>query len=325
MTTGRTTILARAREARTRTASRLRHTPLEPSPGLSERCGVPVYLKLENLQVTGAFKPRGPLNLLLQLTPEERARGVVAPSGGNHGLGLAWAAAQVGTRAHIFLPEHADPDKLRRLRELGAVLTLCADYGAAHHAALASAVSTGARYVSPYNDPDVIAADGVIALEILEDLPGVRTAIVCLGGGGLVAGIGGVLKATDPGIVVRAVEAAASPTFSTWRRAGVPVPVDIHDTIAEGLGGYVEPETLTWPLVDRDVDAVEAVTDDELVVAMRWLAEQHRMIVEPSGAAAVAALLRKPALAAGPTVATVTGGNVGWARFLEMVVPERAL
>lgn len=318
-------LLEQARAARRRTADRLRHTPLEPSAGLSELCGVPVYLKLENLQLTGAFKPRGPLNLLLRLPPEERRRGVVAPTGGNHGLGLAWAAAQVGTVAHIFLPKNADPDKVRRLREFGARLTFCDDYEAAHHAAVDAASSTGARYVSPYNDPDVIAADGVVGLEIRDDLPEVRCVIACLGGGGLVAGIAAVLKALDPAVVVKAVEAAASPTFSTWSRAGAPCDVDIGPTIAEGLGGYVEPDTLSWPLISRDVDEVLSVSDDELISAMRWLVEQHRLIVEPSGAAAVAALLRTPALASGPCVATITGGNVGWPRFLGLVAPDRVL
>ncbi len=322
MATGRDELLEQAHAARQRSSDRLRHTPLEASPGLSEHCGVPVYLKLENLQVTGAFKARGPLNLLLRLPPGERGRGVVAPTAGNHGLGLAWAAAQVGTTAHIFLPRNADPDKVRRLGELGARLTFCDDYEAAHHAAVEAAASTGARYVSPYNDPDVIAADGVVGLEIHDDLPEVRCVVSCLGGGGLVAGIAAVLKALHPAIVVKAVEAAASPTFSTWRRVGTPCHLVTGPTIAEGLGGYVEPDSLTWPLIARDVDEVLSVSDGELISAMRWLAEQHRLIVEPSGAAAVAALLRAPSLAAGPTVATVTGGNLGWPRFLGLVAPD---
>jgi threonine dehydratase len=129
--------------------------------------------------------------------------------------------------ADIYLPAGADPDKVRRLGELGARLTFCEDYEAAHHAAVEAARSTGARYVSPYNDPDVIAADGVIGLEIRGDLPAMTGVVVCLGGGGLASGIAGVCKALDPAVTVMAVEAAASPTFTTWRQAGRPVPVEI--------------------------------------------------------------------------------------------------
>ncbi|MGH7658493.1 MAG: threonine ammonia-lyase, partial [Gemmatimonadales bacterium] len=239
----RADFLAAALEARGRTAPYLRHTPLVSSTDLGDLAGGEVFLKLENLQVTGAFKPRGPLNLLLQLDQHERPRGVVAPTGGNHGLGLAWAAKQVGMTATIYLPRSADPDKIRRLERLGAELFFCEDYEAAHHAATAAAATDGLMYVSPYNDASVIASDGVIGLEILDDCPEPDLAIVCVGGGGLVSGIGGVLKASVPGIEVVAVEAAASPTFSRWWEAGGPGPVALGETIAEGLGGYVEPDT----------------------------------------------------------------------------------
>lgn len=313
----RVELLAAALEARGRTAPYLRHTHLIRSADLCGLTGGEVFLKLENLQVTGAFKSRGPLNLLLQMSKAAPPGGVVAPTGGNHGLGLAWAAKQVGIAATIYLPRSADPDKVRRLRQLGAELIFCEDYEAAHHSAMSAAKTDELLYVSPYSNPAVIASDGVVGLEIPEDCPEPELVVVPVGGGGLISGIGGVLKALVPGVEVAGVEAAASPTFTRWLAAGEPGRVERVETIAEGLGGFVEPDTLTWPHLKRDVDRMEAVTDEEIVAAMRWMVEHHRLIVEPSGAAAVALLLRDPGMARKRrTVAIISGGNIAWKRFL---------
>ena len=303
-------------KANARIRGYVRHTPLEHSYELSRASGAEVYLKLENLQVTGSFKPRGPFNYLLSLDNERRARGVVASTAGNHGIGVSYAAKQLHVPAYIFLPESADPSKMSVLESYDAVISSFPDIETARQAALRYAEQHGLPYISAYSDPAVIAADGVVGIEILWDLPDVEVVLVCVGGGGLVSGIGTVLKVTNPDIEVWGIEAANSPTFSTWHAAGWTGPVELRPSIAEGLSGYIEPETLTWPVVHRVVDRMEAVSDEELIRAMVWMMEYHRYVLEPSGAAAIALMLRAPAELVGRKVAaTVSGRNVSLPRL----------
>ena len=310
------------RNAQQQATGVLRRTPLDPSPALGAQAGAELYLKLENLQVTGSFKPRGPVNRLLRLTEAERRQGVVAATAGNHGLGLAWAGRRLEVAVTVCLPRSADRGKIRRLQDHGADLRFVESFKAAHELALELAERDGLTFVSAYNDPDVIAADGVVGLEIMEDLPGADLVIVPAGGGGLVSGIGTAVKSLRPSASVWLVESANSPTLSTWFRAGEAGPVEIRDSIAEGLAGFVEPETRTWPIIRQRVDRAETVTEDELVGAMRWLVEYHGWIVEPSGAAAVALALRETAALRGRRVAVViSGGNVAWERFITLVEP----
>lgn len=308
------------RKAREATSGLIRHTPLEHSPDLSRRTGGSVHMKLENLQVTGSFKPRGPFNRLLALRPEERDRGVVAATAGNHGVGLSNAGRYLGIPVHVHIPRTADLDKLEMLQGNGATLHFAESFEEAHWNSLAMAKDRGLVVVSAYNDPYVIASDGVIGLEILDDLPDIDLVVVPLGGGGLAAGIGLAMKATRPAIEVWAVEAANSPTFNTWIQSGETGPVDLQDSIAEGLAGYVEPETITWPLIKANVDQLKTATEAELVDAMRWMVTKHRMIIEPSGAAAVAVVLRAGEGLAGRRAAVlVSGGNIAWERFLGLL------
>ena len=304
------------------TAGLVRHTPLQHSPALSRVTGAEVFLKLENQQVTGSFKARGPSNKLQYLTSEERKRGVVAATAGNHGIGLSYAGRRLGIPVHIHIANSADADKLELLRDNGAILHFARDFEEAHFAALEASERGGFTLVSAYSDPYVMASAGVVGLEILGDQPDVDLVIVPVGGGGLSAGIGLVMKSGVSPIEVWGVEAANSPTFNTWFAEGTPGRVALRDSIAEGLAGFIEPETMTWPVLRKNVDRMTVATDEELVEAMRWMVKKQRMIVEPSGAAAVATVLREGNRLKGRrVVAVVSGGNVAWDRFLGLVEP----
>lgn len=298
----------------------VRKTPLEASPGLGEVTGGGAWLKLENLQVTGSFKPRGPFNRLQAMSEAERKAGVVAATAGNHGVGLSYAGMLLGIPVHIHIAKTADPDKLKLLQRHGAMLHFADSYDEAHFNSIDMAEKLGLLRVSPYNDPWVVASDGVVGIEILEKLPDVDLVIVPVGGGGLLAGISLAVKSGNPRTEVWGVEAAISPTFNTWFREKKVVPVKTADSIAEGLAGYVEPDVITWPVIREQVTRMTAVSDAELTGAMRWMVTEHRMIVEPSGAAAIAAALRAgPELKGRRVVVVVSGGNVAWSRFLQLV------
>lgn len=308
------------RQAQGVTRPHLRHTPLEPSFELSRLTGAQVFLKLENLQVTGSFKPRGPFNKLPTLTADQRRRGVVAATAGNHGVGLSYAGQRLGVPVHVHIARSADPDKLEMLRRQGATLHFAGSFEESYFNALRMAESDGLTVVSAYSDPYVIASDGVIGLEIHQDLADVDLAVVPVGGGGLVSGISLALRSINPSIRIWGVEAAKSPTFNTWLKTGTPGPVPVEDSIAEGLAGYVEPETLTWPVIKSFVTEMRAVSEEDLVAAMRFMIHHHRMIIEPSGAGAVAAVLAAgPALRGMRVAVVVSGGNVSWDRFRRLV------
>jgi threonine dehydratase len=301
------------------TRSHIRHTPLEFSYELSRLTGGSIFLKLESQQITGSFKPRGPFNRLRALTAEEKAGGVVAATAGNHGVGLSYAGQCLNVPVHIHISRSADADKLAMLERQGATLHFASSFEEAHVHAQAMARRDGLVMVSAYSDPYVIASDGVVGLEIFQDLPDIDLVIVPVGGGGLIAGISSALTALRPGIEIWGVEAATSPTFNTWVRQGRSGPVKTEDSIAEGLAGYVEPETQTWPYVQQHVSEMQTAAERELVNAMVWTVRQHRMIIEPSGAAGVAAALRAGTRLRDRRVAiVVSGGNISWDRFLRL-------
>jgi threonine dehydratase len=300
----------------------VRHTPLEPSPALGEHLGAEVFLKLECWQVTGSFKPRISFSKLLTLGPAERARGVIASTAGGHGIGLAWAARALGVPARIFLPYTADPQKVAVMERLGAALTRFASVEEARLAARAEAERDGLTFVSAYNDPAIIAGGGTVGLEIARDLPGTATLVTGIGGGGLISGAAIALRKANPALTVWGVQPETSAVLAHWVAAGRPVAVDAGPSIADGLGALIEHDSLTFPLVQRHVDRMLLVTEAEIRAAMRWALEEHQLVLEPSGAAPIAALLKEPPGAAGPLVVILTGRNVSRARFLELLDPD---
>jgi threonine dehydratase len=296
--------------ARRRIAGIAQPTPLEHSRPLSAYTGAEVYLKLECAQVTGSFKLRGAANAILA---DGARRPVLACSAGNHALGVAHAAALAGVEATLVVPETASPAKLAALGRYPArVLRLGASYDEAEAAALRLAQEEGLRFVSPYNHPDVVAGQGTLGAEILEQLPGAEALIVGVGGGGLIGGVGLWAKAMNPNIRVIGVQAESSAAMLASLRAGQIVAAPDLPTLADGLAGGIEPGAITFPLVQRVADTLIAVSEVQIAAAMRWAFHEHHLIVEGSAAVTIAALLNGlvAGIAGRRVVALLCGRNV---------------
>jgi threonine dehydratase len=288
----------------------VRDTPLEPSPALDAIAGGNAFLKLENLQLTGSFKLRGALNCVLALSPGERARGLLAASSGNHAQGVALAARHVGCPATVVVPRGTAQNKLDNCRRLGAeVIEAGRDYDEAEVAAKEMAAKRGATLVHAFADPRVIAGQGTVALEMLAQAPDLDLFLVPAGGGGLIGGMAVAIKAVNPRAEVIGVQSFASPVWYHCFRAGKLVDVPIRDSIAEGLhGGIGDPP---FSLVKRVVDDFVLVEEEELARAIPWFVQNHRQLAEPSGVAALAAVLYGRVKTAGRRVGIViSGGNV---------------
>lgn len=277
--------------ARRRLAGGLRLTPCTIASALSDATGRELWLKREDLQRTGSFKERGARHALLCLTPEERARGVVAASAGNHALGLAYHGGMLGVKVTVVMPAAAAAVKVARCRGLGAEVVLHGEnFDAAQVRALELAARTGATMVSPFNDLRVVAGQGTMALEVTEQVPAFDTIVVPVGGGGLLAGSATVLKALRPSVRIVAVEAEHAAKFSTARRHGAPQVVPVRASLADGLG-VARIGDLTFALAAPLVDDCVTVTEDELSAALSLLARTTGVVAEGAGAAALAAVL----------------------------------
>lgn len=295
-------------------------TPLEPSHALSALVGTEVRLKMENLQLTGSFKLRGAANVLACLSANQQRAGVIAPTAGNHGLGLACAGQAAGIPVSIFLPLTADPIKVSAMKSYGARVTFFENIEEARQGAIVAAQQSGATFVSAYNNEEMIAGGGTVGLEIMEDWADAEVILVNTGGGGLASGIATAIKAISPAAEVWAVQSEASPTFARWKDAGDTIPVEITTSVAEGISGYIEPETMTWPLVRDRVDRVLLVSEAEIKAAMLLMLNLHSHVVEPSGAPAVAAVLRyAKELRGRKVVCVVSGRNIAAPRYLTLL------
>ena len=308
------------RLAQRRIAAHVVRTPLHPSPWSGARLGFDLWLKMENRQVTGSFKPRGALNKILSLTPAARAQGIVAASAGNHALGVAHAARVAGLRAvDIFVQANAAPAKIAKLRRYDIRMHLAGQtFEEAQQAALARAGSSGAVWISAYDDVEVIAGQGTCGLEIMEDLPDADTIVVPVGGGGLIAGIAIAAKSVNPAVRIIGVNPEASPSALLSKRDGQAYdPYDHESTLAQGLaGGFGRvPFAVAMPLIDEIV----LVSEDELVRAVAALIDSDQILVEASGAAAAAAVLAGKIRSRGKCVAVLSGGNID-ARTLGMIL-----
>jgi threonine dehydratase len=298
------------------------HTPLIPSVTLSRITGGEVYLKLECLQRTGSFKVRGALNKLATLTPEEWARGVVTASSGNHGLGVAYAAQVLGhPAALIFVPVNTPAAKVNRLAAFDCQLRRTGrDYDAAHATAEAYAREQGAIYISAYDDPVVIAGQGTVGLEVMEDLPGADLLLVPVGGGGLIAGIAAVAKTVNPAIRVIGLQPDASPAAYLSLRDGrayetYPAAPTICDGLAGGFG------RVPLELAGNLLDEILVVPEAAIRQAVGWLLTHEQLVVEGSGAIAIAPLLNGQLDVHGQKIAAVlTGRNLDASVMLEILM-----
>jgi threonine dehydratase len=297
----------------------VRRTPLEHSRGLAQRVGGPVWLKCENLQRAGSFKIRGAYTRIARLTDAERARGVVAASAGNHAQGVALAARQLGAEATVFMPESAPLPKVAATRGYGATVRLVGPtLTEAMAGAMAFAAETGPVFIHPFDHPDVIAGQGTVGLEVLDQCPDVATVVVGTGGGGLVSGVAAAVRARRPGVRVVAVQAAGAAAFPASLAAGRPVPLAAMATMADGIA-VAAPGALTLAHVAALVDEVRTVTEGDLSRALLFCLERAKLVVEPAGVAAVAAVLADPEAFRPPVVAIVSGGNIDPVLLMKVV------
>lgn len=284
----------------------IRETPVEPWA-----CAGPnVFLKLEHLQRTGSFKLRGASNKIALLTPEEAARGVIAASNGNHGLGVAAAAQARGIAAEVYVSTHVSIAKARRIESMGSRIRVAGgDSLTAELAARRAAEASGRVFISPYNDLDVVAGQGTIAVELHRQIPHLDAVFVAVGGGGLIGGIGAYFKAVAPATEIVGCWAANSPVLHECLAAGSIVEVNEQPTLSESTAGNLEPGSVTLEVCRAAIDRDVLVTEDEILAAMRRVLETEHWVVEGAAAVAVAAYLKDAEQYAGRNVAIVLCGR----------------
>jgi len=304
--------IADVQAARQRIAAHVRRTPLVSSEWLSDASHGRVSLKLESLQITNSFKSRGALNAVMQLV-EARGRDVtvVTASAGNHGRAIAWAAQELGVKAIVFTPQNAAETKTTAIKRHGADLRAVAvNYEAAERLAQAHARDTGHPFVSPYSHADVIAGAGTIGLELIEDEPNLEAVLVPIGGGGLISGVATAVKALNPRVEVIGVEVEASCAFFAARNAGRIVEIVVGETIADGLGGNVDPETITWPVIRDLVDRIVVVPEQDVRQTVRALLAEDHLVAEGAGVAAIAAAAGRADIDGRRAAVLLTGANI---------------
>ena len=301
-----------------------RRTPLRRSEALSRRAGGDVWFKCENEQITGSFKLRGAFNAVALMPDSERAKGVVASSAGNHGLGVAYAARHFGIPAMIFVPAGAPAVKRDGIAALGATVDASQpDYDAAMTAAKAHAAGRGARYINPCLGDDVLAGQGTIAVEILEDLPTVATVVLPVGGGGLLGGVGTFLRASAPRVRIVGAQSVNTAAMARSLAAGRVVDIPSVPTLADGLAGCIDDAALEigrWAL-----DEIVTLAESEIAEAISWLSAREGIVAEGSGAAGVAAVLHgKLDAHAAPIAIIVSGANIDLERHARIVAEHVA-
>jgi threonine dehydratase len=316
--------LSSIRAARVRIGESIYVSPCQFSHDLSELAGLPLYLKLENLQRTGSFKERGALNKLLTLNEVERKRGVITASAGNHAQGVAFHASMLGVRAQIVMPLATPQIKVAATRGFGAEIVLHgASYDEACEEATRRCHAEGRTFIHPFDDAEVISGQGTIGLELLDQVPDLEAVVVPIGGGGLIAGIGCALKETNPKIRVIGVEPEKLPSMLRAHEAGHPVTISPEATVADGIA-VRRAGDLTLPLVSRYVDEIVTVDDEEIASAILLLLEQEKTLAEGAGAAALAAVVQsKTSLKPRRTVVLVSGGNIDVSLLAKII--ERGL
>lgn len=316
--------LADIEDARKTIRNLVKRTCLVHSQFSSDFCDGEVYLKLENRQITNSFKIRGALNRMLNLSNKEVERGVVTASAGNHALAVAIGAEKLNLPAKIVVPRNTPKVKTSKIRRYNVELVLYGDiYDEAEQKAIELAKKNRLTYVSPYNDTMVIAGQGTIGLEILEDLPSVDIVIVPVGGGGLISGISIAVKSIKPKTQVIGVQSEASPVMYESLKAGKIVDVKLRESIADGLFGGIEKDSITFRIVQKYVDDLLLVKEETIRKAIFSLWDKERQVVEGAGAVAVALIMESRGLFAGKkTVAVISGGNIEDELFRNILASE---
>lgn len=283
-------------QAYSRIRSSLLETPLEDVSAIFPEIPARIFFKLENLQHTGSFKLRGASNKILSVTPEQAAAGVIAASNGNHGIGVAAAAGRVGIAAEVYVSSHVSPGKAQRMEELGARVHRAGDDPlTAELAARAAAEQSGKVFISPYNDMDVLAGQGTIAVELLQQLPGkkIDAVFVAVGGGGLIGGIGAYIKHASPATEVVGCWPENSPVMYESIKAGKILDVPEQPTLSESTAGGLEPESVTLEVCRRVIDHSVLISEDEILAAMRRVRSARGWLIEGAAGVALAAFLKE--------------------------------
>ena len=305
--------------ARTRGRGVVLETPTLPSHSFSRMVGADIRLKAENLQRTGSFKIRGGMNAIALLPPADRQAGVVAASAGNHAQGVALAASEHGVRATVFMPEGAAIPKIAATQAYGATVRQAgASLAEATDHALAFLAESGGTFIHPFDDPRIIAGQGSLGLELLEQVPDVDTVVIPVGGGGLISGCAIALREALPAVRIVGVQSSAVPTYVNARRVGSAEEIPQQFTVADGIA-VSRPSELCFSIIEDLVDDLVVVDDQEATEAVALLLERAKYLVEPSGAVGLAALLHGSIPARGTTVVVLSGGNVDLL-FLDEVV-----
>ena len=309
-------------EARETIGSLIRRTPLVYSQYFSSLCDGEVYLKLENLQVTNSFKIRGALNKMFHLSTEEMKRGVVTASTGNHAQAIAKGAEELNLPAQIVVPKDTSKVKIDKIREYNVELIFHGDfYDEAEEKAINLAKKNGLTYLSPYNDKMIIAGQGTIGMEILEDLPSVDAVIVPIGGGGLVSGICLAVKGIKSNVRIVGVQSEASPTMYESLKVGRIVDTEMRESIADGLFGGIEKGSITFKIVQKYVDDLLLVKEKTIEKAVFLLWKKEEQVVEGAGAVSVAAIMENTDFFKGQdVVAVISGGNIENELFQNILV-----
>jgi threonine dehydratase len=299
------------KQARERIKEHIKVTPLQAAPSLSEFTGASVSLKLESKQVTGSFKVRGALNRLMTLSKEEAEKGVITASTGNHGLGVAFAAQQLGIHAKVVFPIGASEVKRDRMKQAGVEVIQDVGYEDVEPYARKLAEERGLTYVSPYNDPEIVAGAGTSGLEIIEQQDEIDAVFVPIGGGGLISGIAIAIKSALPYTMVIGVQSEVSPEVHDSWLEGHWVESEESDSLAQGLMGGVESDSITLDIIGEYVDRIILVSEDSIKRAMRFLYEEESLIIEGAGAVTTAALMENASEFVGQKVVlTLSGGNI---------------
>ena len=290
----------------------VRETPLEFSPVFSELTGANVWLKLENLQHTASFKLRGAFNKLLTMTEEQRAKGCVTASSGNHGAAIAYAMNKLGVEGIVFVPEQTSPTKVAAIKGAGAEVRFHGVDGLdTENFARQYSVEKGMEYLSPYNDAAVIAGQGTCGVEISRQLPNVDAIFIAVGGGGLIAGVATFLKSVNPKIEIVSCQPSASRVMTESVRAGRILDLESEPTLSDGTAGGIEQDAITFELCQDLVDIFIVVSEEDIAEAMRQFIDSHHMLLEGAAGVALAGLLTSEKDYVGKNVVVVVcGGNI---------------
>ncbi|WP_434648894.1 hydroxyectoine utilization dehydratase EutB [Pseudomonas sp. D1-2] len=312
--------------ARQRIESQVRRTPMEHSPSLSRLMGVPVYLKLESLQITGSFKLRGASNAVAQLSVEQKARGVVTASTGNHGRALAHAASQQGVRAIVCLSHLVPSNKVQAIRDLGAEVCIVGQsQDDAQREAERIANEQGATFLPPFDHPAIIAGQGTLGLEILEQQPDVAQVLVPLSGGGLFAGVALALKSANPATQVHGISMARGAAMHASLAAGQPVDVEELSTLADSLGGGIGLDNrYTFAMTRQLIDDLHLLSEASIAHAIRHAYHHERLVLEGAAVVGIAALLDGLVEPRGPIVLVVSGRNVDTEQHARVIAGANA-